>query len=190
VLPLSEQVLGRAPHSQRVNMLGQLAVARDEAGERDAALQSARAAWAMHEALPAGQQPRTDWVAGVLGVMLFERGDPAAADLLARYEPPTCEQLESRTPFTRHLCITRTLLAADTGDCRLPSAAPPSRPQPAERDWWLAWWWLDARCRGAASAEAEAAIAALRADRTLPPWLAARVDRAVAGPDATAAARH
>jgi serine/threonine-protein kinase len=175
LLPLVEQVLGSAPHSQRVNMLGQLAVARDEAGERDAALQAARAAWAMHQALPTEQQPRTDWVAGVLGVMLFERGDPAATDLLARYQPPNCSDLESRTPFTRHLCITRALLAADTGDCSLPPAVPPSAPDATDRDWWLAWWLLNKRCRGVEATGAEAAIATLAGDRTLPTWLARRM---------------
>jgi serine/threonine-protein kinase len=182
LLPLVERALGSAPHPQRVNMLGQLAVARDEAGERDAALQSAREAWAMQEALPQEQRSRTTWVAGVLGVMLFERGDPAAKDLLQRYQPPTCSDIESRTPFTRHLCITRALLAADAGDCTVPSAVPPPSPEPADRDWWLAWWLLDARCKGADATGADTAIAALRADRTLPPWLATRLRRSASAP--------
>lgn len=177
LLPLVEQALGSAPHSQRVNMLGQLAVARDEAGEHEAALQAARAAWTMHTALPVEQRPRTDWVAGILGVMLFERGDGGAGDLLARYQPPTCSALESRTAFTRRLCITRAWLAADSGTCSLPSATPPQATEMAEadRDWWLAWWLLGKHCMGADASGADVAIAELGAGRVLPAWLAARM---------------
>ena len=177
LLPLVEQALGSAPHSQRVNMLGQLAVARDEAGESEAALQAARAAWTMHTALPVEQRQRTDWVAGVLGVMLFERGDAGAADLLARYQPPTCSTLESRTAFTRRVCITHAWLAADSGACSLPSATPPPATDmaDADRNWWLAWWLLGKRCMGADATGADAAIAALGTGRALPAWLAARM---------------
>lgn len=176
LLPMVEQALGSAPHSQRVNMLGQLAVARDEAGECEAALQAARSAWAMHQALPVEQRPRTDWVAGILGVMLFERSDPTAVDLLDSYEPPACEGLEARTPFTRRLCIARAWLAADSGECLLPSATPPPSPEIAgmERDWWLAWWLLAKRCMGGDAAGANAAIAMLAEGRELPHWLAAK----------------
>jgi hypothetical protein len=177
LLPLVEQALGSAPHSQRVNMLGQLAVARDEAGESEAALQAARAAWTMHTALPVEQRQRTDWVAGVLGVMLFERGDAGAADLLARYQPPTCSTLESRTAFTRRVCITHAWLAADSGACSLPSATPPPATDmaDADRNWWLAWWLLGKRCMGADATGADAAIAALGTGRALPAWLSARM---------------
>lgn len=190
LLPMVEQALGSAPHSQRVNMLGQLAVARDEAGERDAALQAAHAAWAMHEALPAEQRSRTEWVAGILGVMLFERDDPAAADLLAAYVPPTCEGLEARSSLTRHVCIARAWLAGNAGECALPPAAPPPPADVVgtERDWWLAWWLLAGRCTGGGPAGADAAVSALAEGRELPPWLAA--SRWSAGAHGDAAAKR
>ena len=132
----------------------------------------------MHAALPAEQRQRTDWVAGILGVMLFERGDSAAADLLTSYQPPTCSALESRTAFTRRLCITRAWLAADSGTCSLPSATPPQATEMAEadRNWWLAWWLLGKRCMGADATGADAAITALGKGRALPAWLSARME--------------
>ena len=174
LLPLVEQALGSAPHSQRVNMLGQLALARDAAGEHDAGLEAARAAWDMHRALPVEQRGRTEWVAGILGVLLFQREDPAAIGLLDGYRPGSCENLETRTPFTRHLCIARAVLAAEAGQCALPSAAPPPAAQIVgeDRNWWLAWWLLSQRCDGP---DAAADIAALSAARSLPPWLARRM---------------
>jgi serine/threonine-protein kinase len=180
LLPLVEQALGKAPHSQRVNMLGQLAVARDEAGERDAALQAAREAWAMQNALPAEQRERTDWVAGILGVMLFERDDPAAAELLARYLPRNCNALEQRTPFTRHVCIAHAWWAADSGDtCSVPPAHAPDATglSANERDWWLAWWLLHTRCRVGDTAAVDTAVTALGEGRPLPRWLATEVHR-------------
>ena len=183
LLPLAERALGSDAHSQRVNMLGQLAVARDEAGEHDAALQAAREAWGMQLALSAEQRERTDWVAGVLGLMLFQRADPAAGDLFARYQPPTCETLETRTAFTRHLCIARALLAADAGACSVPPATPPQAvdiDDKAEKNWWLAWRLLEKRCADHDAVGVDAAIAALGRDRELPRWLAMRLERASA----------
>ena len=179
LLPMVEQVLGSAPHSQRVNMLGQLAVARAEAGEQEPALDSARAAWDMHQALPVAQRHRTTWVAGVLGILLFERADAAARELLATHDSLHCTQLETRTALSRKVCIAQALLDADAGACRLPPATPPAPEEVrgAERDWWLAWWMLDRQCGGDPQA-ADAAIATLGLGRGLPPWLAARVSAA------------
>lgn len=173
LLPLVEQALGSAPHSQRVNMLGQLALAREAAGERDTALQAARDAWTMHQALPVEQRVRTNWVPAILGVMLFERDDPLAVELLNAYQPPNCDRLESSTAFTRHVCIARALLATDAGTCVLPTATLPSLAQIAddERDWWLAWSLLSARCGGP---DTTAAISALGSGRVLPAWLSKR----------------
>jgi serine/threonine-protein kinase len=178
LLPMVEQALGSAPHSQRVNMLGQLALAREAAGESDSAMQAARAAWAMHQALPPEQRMRTAWVAGILGVLLFERDDPEAIGLLADYQPPNCDGLESRTSFSRHVCIARALVVAETGTCELPPAVPPDAAGMAdeERNWWLAWWLLSERCGGRDAGDAKAALGG---GRRLPAWLARRMFHAV-----------
>lgn len=176
VLPAARVAFGPSGHAQLVNILGQLAVSLDEAGEGDKAMQAAREAWAMQSALPIEQRGPNTWVAGVLGVMLFERGDAAAAELISSYDPPTCDALEQRTAFSQRLCIVRALLEADAGRCVVPPAQPPAaaaREGPA-RDWWAAWWWLRARCEtGDDEAERELAARTERGD--LPAWLAMRM---------------
>lgn len=177
LLPLIAKALGPEPHSHHVNALGQLALAQEEAGETDTALQTARQAWAMHSGLRPDLRPRTAWVAGVLGLMLWEHDDPTATDYLSAFTSPHCDALEARTPFTRRVCIARALHAADVGDCALPAATPP---EPAglsamERQWWLAWWWLARRCGQADAARAQAWIKAGVASEPLPPWLARRL---------------
>ena len=155
-------------------MLGQYAVALDEAGEAAPAFDVAREAWAAQSALPAEQQAANAWVAGVLGVMLFERGDDGAGALLDSFEA-NCNDLEQRTGFTRRVCIARAVLASDVGRCATPAARPPSASMLAgrERDWWAGWWLLRARCDGDAAAPAE--LSALATDGELPAWLATRL---------------
>lgn len=109
--------------------------------------------------------------------MLWEYDAPIATEYLSASTPTHCDALETRTPFTRRVCIARALHAADVGDCALPTATPP---EPAglsamERQWWLAWWWLARRCGQADAARAEAWIKAGVASEPLPPWLARRL---------------
>jgi tetratricopeptide (TPR) repeat protein len=184
VLPAAREAFGGSGHAQLVNMLAQLAVSLDEAGEGDKALLAAREAWAMQSALPDEQRAPNDWVAGVLGVMLFERGDATAPDLLREYDPPTCSALERRTGFSQRFCIARALVEADGGRCEVPSAQPPvaASLEGRARDWWAAWWWLRARCNADADADAAAdALATRAAQGDVPDWLATRV---AAAPDA------
>ena len=70
LLPMIAQALGPEPHSSHVNALGQLALAQEGAGETETALQTAHQAWAMHQELRPDLRARTDWVAGILGLML------------------------------------------------------------------------------------------------------------------------
>lgn len=176
MLPSARQAFGGAGHAQLVNILAQLAVSLDEAGEGDKAMQAAREAWAMQSALAEEQRAPNDWVAGVLGVMLFERGDAAARDLLQAYQPSTCSALETRTGFSQRLCIVRALVEADEGRCEVPSAQPPdvATLQGRERDWWAAWWLLRARC-GQDAGVAASALATRAAQGDVPDWLATRI---------------
>ena len=176
VLPAAREAFGPSGHAQLVNILGQLAVSLDEAGEDDKAMQAAREAWAMQSTLPMEQRGPNTWVAGVLGLMLFERGDAAAAALISLYEPPICSTLEQRTAFSQRLCIARALIDADAGRCAVPTAEPPARAarEGSARDWWAAWWLLRARCEPG-NAEAEGELAARRAQGDLPGWLASRM---------------
>ena len=176
MLPAARKAFDGAGHAQLVNILAQLAVSLDEAGEGDKAMQAAREAWAMQSAMPAEQRGPNAWVAGVLGVMLFERGDPGASDLLRGYEPPTCSALERRTGFSQRVCIARALVEADAGRCEVPSAEPPDAVtlEGRARDWWAAWWWLHARCGTNAQAAAKG-LAARAAQGDMPGWLATRV---------------
>lgn len=174
LLPLLEQALNSAPHPLRVNMLAQLAVARDETGEAEAALAAAREAWRMQKNLSDEEQERSNWVPAVYGLFLFQQGDPEGAKLLAGYEPANCMALDQRTPFTRHVCIAKALLAHERGKClTLPATAPPASEVSAyERNWWLAWWLLRQDCEEPDAALADAAIASLRHNQSLPTWLA------------------
>ena len=173
LLPAAREAFGSG-HAYLVNVLGQYAVALDEAGEAATAFEVAREAWAAQSALPAEQQGANAWVAGVLGVMLFERGDAEARALLEGFEA-NCVALEQRTGFTRRVCIARAVLASDVGRCSAPPARPPSASLLAgrERAWWAGWWLVRARCDGDGAAAAE--LAALAADGEVPAWLATRV---------------
>ena len=176
VLPAARKAFGQDGHPQLVNMLAQLAVSLDEADEDAAALHAAREAWAMQLRMPAEQRASNAWVAGVLGVMLFERDDAVASGLLAGYQPPTCTDLEQRTRFSRRVCIARAVLDADAGHCDVPSAQPPATAavlQGGEREWWAAWWLLRARCGLDDAAGAE--LARLTAPGELPDWLSRRM---------------
>src|SRR5690606_32718876 len=119
---------------------------------------------------------RTEWVAAILGLMLFEREDPAAAGLLASDGSTNCESAEPRSLFRHRVCVARALLAADSGACRQPPAVPPNTAElsATERDWWLAWWLLGKRCTDATD-HSDAAMDALAGDRPLPRWLAVRL---------------
>ena len=131
----------------------------------------------MQSALPEEQRAPNEWVAGVLGVMLFERGDAAATQLLQAYQPPTCSALEQRTGFSRRLCIARALIEADAGRCEVPSAQAPAAAtlDGSARDWWAAWWLLRARCEADAAGVAADALAARAALGDMPHWLATRI---------------
>lgn len=179
LLPMIAQALGPEPHSSHVNALGQLALAQEGAGETETALQTAHQAWAMHQELRPDLRARTDWVAGILGLMLWEQDDPSAGELLAAFTPAHCDALETRTPFTRRLCIAQALRAADAGHCALPAANPPvqSDLSAMERHWWLAWWWLARRCGQVDAADAGAAISRLVTSEPLPAWLTRRLHR-------------